>query len=130
VPCVVLAVAWWAGRLRVVRGALAVAVAFGVLAWGWLVAEALDRRRTLVFDFDATANPLYRAWRVLLPDYREPNAGDWLLQAAWFAALAAVALLGQHVSRSCSSAAGRSGPALASRIGLRRSLRPVSTRRP
>ncbi|MGH9216126.1 MAG: hypothetical protein ACRDZS_07715, partial [Acidimicrobiales bacterium] len=69
--------------------------------------EVLDRRRTLVFDFFSTANPLYRAWHVLLPDYRHPGAGDWMLQAAWFAALAAVTLL-----------------------ALRRSPRPVSTRRP
>jgi hypothetical protein len=90
-PCLVLAIAWWAGTTRAVRGALAVAGVFGVLAWGWLVAEVLDRRRTLVFDFESTANPLYRGWRVLLPDYRHPATGDWALQAAWFAALAVVA---------------------------------------
>jgi hypothetical protein len=107
VPCLVLAVAWWAGHTRAARGVLAMAGAFGAIAWGWLVAEVLDRRRTLVFDFFSTANPLYRAWHVLLPDYRHPGAGDWMLQAAWFAALAAVALL-----------------------ALRRSPRPASTRRP
>jgi hypothetical protein len=90
-PCLVLAIAWWAGTSRAVRGALAVAGVFGALAWGWLVAEVLDRRRTLVFDFESTANPLYRGWRVLLPDYRHPAIGDWVLQAAWFAALAVVA---------------------------------------
>jgi hypothetical protein len=107
VPCLVLAVAWWAGHTRAARGVLAVAGVFGALAWGWLVAEVLDRRRTLVVDFFSTANPLYRAWHVLLPDYRHPGAGDWMLQAAWFAALAAVTLL-----------------------ALRRSPRPASTRRP
>ena len=127
-PCVVLAVAWWAGRTRPVRAVLAIAGAFGVLAWGWLVAEVLDRQRTLVFDFESTANPLYRAWRVLLPDYRHPTTGDWMLQGAWFAALAALALLAHHVSRSRSFAAGRSGPGLASRLGLRRWPRPASTR--
>ena len=53
----------------------------------------LDRRRTLIFDFEITANPLYRAWRLLLPDYRHPDAGDWALEVAWFAALAAAAIL-------------------------------------
>ncbi|MGH9228929.1 MAG: hypothetical protein ACRD07_09410 [Acidimicrobiales bacterium] len=107
VPCLVLAVAWWAGRVSAARGIIAVAGAFGALAWGWLVAEVLDRRRTLIFDFGSTANPVYRAWRSLLPDYRQPDAGDWVLQAAWFAALAAVALL-----------------------AVRRSLGPAPVRRP
>ncbi len=107
VPCLVLAVAWWAGHTPAARGVIAAAGVFGALAWGWLVVEVLDRRRTLVFDFESTANPLYRAWRLLLPDYRHPDAGDWLLQAVWFAALAAVALL-----------------------AFRRSPRPAPVRRP
>jgi hypothetical protein len=130
VPCLVLAVAWWAGHTRAARVFVVVAGVFGALAWAWLVAEVLDRRRTLIFDFESTANPLYRAWRLMLPDYRHPEAGDWVLQVAWFAALAAVAVLALHASRSRSSAAGRSGPGLASRLGLRRSPRPAPTRRP
>jgi hypothetical protein len=106
-PCLVLAVAWWAGRARAARGFIAVAGVFGVLAWGWLVAEVLDRRRTLIFDFESTAYPLYRAWRLLLPDYRHPDAADWVLQGAWFAALAAAAVL-----------------------AFRRSPRPAPVRRP
>jgi hypothetical protein len=109
VPCLVLAVAWWAGQTRAARVVVVVAGVYGALAWGWLVAEVLDRRRTLIFDFESTANPLYRAWRLLLPDYRHPDAGDWILQVAWFATLAAVAVLALHVSRSRSLAAGRSG---------------------
>jgi hypothetical protein len=130
VPCLVLAVAWWAGRFRAARGFIAVAGVFGAVAWGWLVAEVLDRRRTLIFDFESTANPLYRAWRLLLPDYRHPDTGDWLLEAAWLAALAAAALVAQHVSRSRSSAAGGSGPGLAVRLGLRLPRGRESTRRP
>jgi hypothetical protein len=109
VPCLVLAVAWWVGQTRAARAFVVVAGVFGALAWAWLVAEVLDRRRTLIFDFESTANPLYPAWRLLLPDYRHPDAGDWVLQAAWFVALAAVAVLALHVSRSRSFAAGRSG---------------------
>jgi hypothetical protein len=107
VPCLVLAVAWWAGHTRAARVFVVVAGVFGALAWAWLVAEVLDRRRTLIFDFESTANPLYRAWRVLLPDYRHPDAGDWVLQVAWFAALAAAAVL-----------------------AFRRSPRPAPVRRP
>jgi hypothetical protein len=87
VPCLVLAVAWWAGRVRAVRPLLAVAGALGALSWAWLVVEVLDGRRRLIIDFESTANPLYRAWRTLLPDYRHPGTGDWLLQVGWLVAL-------------------------------------------
>jgi hypothetical protein len=143
VPCLVLAVAWWAGQVRAARGVIAVAGAFGALAWGWLLVEVLGRRRTLIFDFESTANPLYRAWRLVLPDYRHPDAADGALQAAWFLALAAVALLAHHASRfrSCAAARpgydaslarshGRSGRELASRLGLRRRTKPAQGRRP
>jgi hypothetical protein len=99
VPCLVLAVAWWAGRTRAPRVLIALAGAFGALVWAWLVVEVLDRQRTLIFDFESTTNPLYRAWRVLLPDYRHPGAWDGVLQAAWFVALAAMALLALRRSR-------------------------------
>jgi hypothetical protein len=104
VPCLVLAVAWWAGRVRAVRPLLAAAGAVGVLSWGWLVVEVLDGRRRLIIDFESTANPLYTAWRTLLPDYRHPGTGDWLLQAGWLvalglAAVAAVAALGRARTR-------------------------------
>jgi hypothetical protein len=118
VPCLVLAVAWWAGQATAatagragltVGTAIAVTGAFGAVAWGWLVVEVVDRQRTLVFDFEATANPLYRAWRALLPDYRQPDGGDWLLQAAWFAALGVAAVLALlAVRRSRPQASGSS----------------------
>lgn len=89
VPCLVLAVAWWAelaGRraLRVVAALGAV----GAVLWMWLVVEVLRGQRTLVFSFEATSDPIYRAWRTLLPDYHHPTAATWLLQAAWLAASA------------------------------------------
>jgi hypothetical protein len=98
-PCLVLAVAWWAGRVRSVRPLVAAAGVVGAWNWGWLLAEVLDRRRTLVIDFEATANPVYRAWRLLLPDYRSPGAGDWVLQAVWLAALAAVVVVSLRPAR-------------------------------
>ena len=89
VPCLVLAVAWWAGRVRAVRGLVAAAAAWGTVLWAWLVAEVLAGRHTLIVDFERTGDPLYRAWRAVLPDYRNPGLDDWLRQAAWFAVLAA-----------------------------------------
>lgn len=90
-PCLVLAVAWWAGRVRAVRPWVVVAGAVGALGWGWLVVEVLARRRTLIVDFESTANPLYRFTRLLLPDYRSPGLGDWAVQALWLVALTVAA---------------------------------------
>jgi hypothetical protein len=91
-PCVVLAVAWWVGRVapRVV-GAVAALGALGVVLWGWLVLEVRDLRLRLIVDFEATRDPLYRAWRNVLPDLRQ---GDELLLALWIVALAALAAWG------------------------------------
>jgi hypothetical protein len=62
VPCLVLATAWWARRLRAVVALGAV----GVLSWAWLLAEVLGGRLRLVIDFDQTTFPLFRAWPVLV----------------------------------------------------------------
>ncbi|HEX6419105.1 MAG TPA: hypothetical protein VFZ77_11435 [Acidimicrobiales bacterium] len=87
VPCLVLAVAWWAGRVRAVRPWVAAAGVAGAATWAWLVAEVLAGHRTLIVDFEQTANPLHRALRALLPDYRSPGLRDWLVQAVWLAGL-------------------------------------------
>lgn len=92
VPCLVLAVAWWAGTIApAVQRAVAALGAVGVALWGWLVVEVLRHQHTLIVDFEATGNPLYRAWRLLLPDHRNPTTATWLLQTAWLAVLAAAA---------------------------------------
>ena len=106
-PCLVLAVAWWAGRVRAVRPWVAAAGAIGALNWAWLVVEVLDRRHTLIVDFESTANPVYRAWRAMLPDYRSPGAGDWALQALWFAALAVMVALALRPTRRSSPSSDR-----------------------
>lgn len=92
VPCLVLAVAWWVASLgTAARRAVAALGVAGALAWGWIVVEALDRRLTLVVDFERTRNPLYRAWRVVLPDYRTVTTGTWVLQSLWLVALGVLA---------------------------------------
>jgi hypothetical protein len=63
VPCLVLAVAWWARRLRAV---VALGV-LGVVAWAWVVVEVLTGRLRLIIDFDDTTFPLFRAWPVIVP---------------------------------------------------------------
>jgi hypothetical protein len=93
-PCVALAVAWWAGdagaRLRVVL----LAGAAGLLAYGWMLVEGWRGERTWAVDFFDTANPFYRAWRLVLPDYRQPTTATWWLHAAWVALVVALAVLG------------------------------------
>lgn len=94
VPCLVLAVAWWSGTVVPAAQRAVVGLgAAGVVLWGWLVVEVLGRQHTLIVDFEATGNPLYRAWRTVLPDHRNPTAATWVLQAGWLLALAAAAVL-------------------------------------
>ena len=90
-PLAALAVAWWAGQG--VRRPLPVAAAggVGVLAQLWLVAEGAAGRVTWAVDFAATTNPLYRAWRLALPDYLAMSRWSWVLHVAWLAFLAGLA---------------------------------------
>jgi hypothetical protein len=91
-PCLVLAVAWWVGRVPQLRPVVLVGGLVAAFSWLWIVVEARRGTRTLVVDFESTSNPLYRAWRLLLPDYRHPGTEDWLLQAVWLVVLGAAAL--------------------------------------
>src|SRR5215218_10917348 len=91
-PLAALAVAWWTGREGGRRLLLAVAGGVGVLAQLWLVAEGAAGRITWAVDFTATANPLYRAWRLALPDYLAMSWWTWALHGAWLVALAALAV--------------------------------------
>jgi hypothetical protein len=93
VPCLVLAVAWWAGRAPSVRPWIAVAGVVGALEWGWLVVEVLRGRRTLIVDFESTADPVYRAWRTVLPDGRSPSLRDVILLVCWLGGLAVAAVV-------------------------------------
>jgi hypothetical protein len=92
-PLAALAVAWWTGQDRRRPVLLAVAGGFGVLAFGWLVADGAAGRVTWAVDFAATTNPLYRAWRLVLPDYLAMSWWTWALHVAWLAALAAWAFV-------------------------------------
>jgi hypothetical protein len=95
----VLAVAWWAASIDWARRAVPLLGALGALVWAGLVVEVLDHRRTLIVDFEGTANPLYRAWRTVLPDYRVVSTSTWVLHAAWLVALAALAAVGWRSAR-------------------------------
>jgi hypothetical protein len=77
-----------------VLGVIAGLGVFGVVLWGWLVVEVLRERLTLIIDFEATRNPLYRAWRPALPDLRNETAFTPVLLTVWIVVLAALAWWG------------------------------------
>ena len=98
-PCIVLVTCWWVQELvprqrRRVVGAIAGLGVLGVVLWGWLVVEVLRERLTLIIDFEATRNPLYRAWRLVLPDLRHETALSPVLLTLWIVALAGLAWWG------------------------------------
>jgi hypothetical protein len=94
VPTLVLAVAWWVGRVKAMRRPLAVLALVGAINWMWLVVEASTGRRTLVVDFFDTVNPLYRAWALLLPDGRLGSALDVAGFVVWGALVVGLAVVG------------------------------------
>ena len=100
---------WWPGRQLVVALPAAVVAAvvlvarvgrllwpalvgcaLGIFNWLWLVVESSVGHRTLVTDFEPTSNPVYRTWRVLLPDHRDFDPTAVALTLAWTLALAAM----------------------------------------
>ena len=91
-PVVVVAVAVLAGRLTALLWPALGGCAVGIFNWLWLVVESSTGRRTLVTDFEATSNPVYRAWRVLLPDHRDFDAAAVVLTLVWALVLAATAV--------------------------------------
>ncbi len=94
-PLAVLAVAWWAGRVVNwvhLRPWLLVATGAGLIFWFWLLVEVFTGQRSLIVDFAQTANPVSKAWRLLLPDDRVLAPVDLVRQTAWIVAFAAAAI--------------------------------------
>lgn len=92
-PLIIIGLAVAADRSRLLLITLAGLGALGVWSYGWLAAEGLGRRITWVVDFDMTADPWYRGWSALLPEYRTMPPGTWLRHGIWIAVLTAVVLL-------------------------------------
>ena len=72
-----------------------------MVSWLWLVVEASTDRRTLIVDFESTANPLYQAWRWLLPDLRAMGTADLIGTGFWAIVLAVLVavVLRSHAAR-------------------------------
>ena len=119
VPCIVIAVAWFADQVRAPavatsapggdaepvdarararwsawRSAGIVAVAAGVLAWSWLLVEVLRVQRALVIDFATSTNPILGVWQQILPDGQRNLPVDRALVGAWVVAFVALAVCG------------------------------------
>lgn len=92
-PCVVLAIVWWAGRASGARLMVAGLGSLGILAYAWVVADGIAGRITWVVDFFDTTNPLYRAWRLVLPNYLDVSSLTWVLHWGWTIGLVAIAIL-------------------------------------
>lgn len=95
----VLVMKWADGLSPIVKKGLAAVAATGMVSYFWLAAEATLGARALIVDFTETANPLYRAWRTVLPDYLYASAATWRWHALWLAAAAGLAWLGAKSAR-------------------------------
>jgi hypothetical protein len=97
-PLAVLAVLTWAAS-PARRRVAALLAAPGVLAFGWLVVDGWAERITWVTRFEEVGDPVYRALRPALPDYRDLDAGQWARHAVWLTVLAALVLAGWRAGR-------------------------------
>ncbi len=88
-PVVVVAVACLVARYAAVFWVTLAGCAVGIFNWLWLVVESSTGRRSLVTDFEPTANPVYRVWRVLLPDHRNFGTGSVVVTGVWVLLLTA-----------------------------------------
>jgi hypothetical protein len=87
-PCVVLAIAWWAAQVRERVVYVALGGLFGASVFAWFVVQGIVGDLTFVVTFESVTHPLVRAWRLVLPDYRDGTAVDWALHVAWLGAIA------------------------------------------
>ena len=88
-----------ADRLAAPRWMALAGCLVGIFNWVWLVVEASTGRRTLIVDFEQTANPVYQAWSTLLPDHRHFDGGAVAVTIVWTAVVAAMGVWGWLRSR-------------------------------
>jgi hypothetical protein len=115
-PLAAILIAWWArgGGWRLITFAALGAV--GVLAQAWVVVEGLRGDITWVVTLQQTANPLYRAWREVLPSYLAENGATWILHWSWAAVAIVVAIASYRDARPRRVAAGPAREAEAAKM--------------
>ncbi len=107
-PLVAAAIASWASRRsRVLVVAVGLGIA-GFLTTGWLLADGLSQRLTLVVDFALVGSPVFAIARFAAPDYMLDTARTWVLHTAWLAVLVAVGWWGWR--DAAQESAGPSSP--------------------
>lgn len=104
-PCAVLALAWFAARMPVVRSLVVAGGVVGASVFAWLVVQSLLADLRLVVSFDTLAHPLWRVWGAVRPDYSGLGATGWALHVAWVLALAASVAWGWRSAPSGAPAA-------------------------
>ena len=97
-PLAALGLALVADRGRAWLTTTVVLGAVGAMNWVWLAVESSTGRRTLVYDFAATASWPYRAIRAVLPDGLRPTGASVALLAAWAAIVIAMIVAGCRAS--------------------------------
>ncbi len=105
-PLAAIAIAIAADHWPVAARFIAVAAVLGVATWLWTTVEAITRRHVLVVDFDQTANPWMRLWRLALPDGRTPTPADGILAVVWTGVTLTLATIGWKSGRGPSPQAG------------------------
>ncbi|MGV9308897.1 hypothetical protein ACWDLG_36470 [Nonomuraea sp. NPDC003727] len=88
----ILVLAYVATASRPVKALAALLGAAGVLTYGLLVADGLAGRIAWVSGFEDVSSPIYRAARLVLPDYRQGWALFWPYHVAWLVLVLALAL--------------------------------------
>lgn len=113
-PLAVVAIAWWAGTAvpsavsRSRRLALVTGLGLlGVWSYVWLAVQAGTGGATWIVDFVETADPWYRVWRAVLPNYLDVSPLTWALHGMWLAVLAVAAAWGWRSAGSLTPGSGR-----------------------
>jgi len=88
-----------ARRRTVALAAAVVLAAVGVLALAALLVDGWTRQLTWVVGFEGVDDPVYQAWRGLLPDYRADGPGMWARHVAWAGVLLALLAAGWRSAR-------------------------------
>lgn len=104
VPALVLATAWWVGRSRRLLPWVVGVTAVSLFFWVWLLIEVARGDVTLIYDFETHTDPIWQAWRDLLPPGRETGTVVSALTVFWSLVSVALAWLGWRSTPEASDA--------------------------
>ena len=93
-PAAVLMIACWAGASRRATWLTAGLGIVGSMTYVWTLTEGWRTKITFAVDFAETANPVYRLWSMLLPDYAAVSGSTWIRHVLWVAAAFVLAAAG------------------------------------